>query len=329
MRDYRSSRPRLGLLLVVLAATWVAPKAAQAKRFSSTVPRAEGAEFARIEGELGYVSFRDRRVVFSKPYSRKTVERMLAKVRNQELHAQVRGAYLRLLTQVVQFSEIPQSDVKKLVHPALVEVVKKLEELAERDPAGRNVVRLLTQARRCLWNADYALALAEIDRLAKVGKDPSDSPAQAEMERLEKTAVERTKTTGTYMGDLVSWYLRRDTEAARKKIAELAKVDKNNWRICLAQEELRVRRALKKCENDDERAQLLMDAAITRDSPKALQGWAVRTLVKYPTEAAVKFLFEIFETARKTKRHDLGLEAQEALKRLKKIPQGVHRHTPM
>ena len=81
-----------------------------------------------------------------------------------------------------------------------------------------------------------------------------------------------------------------------------------------------------KCENDDERAQLLMDAAIRRGSPKPLQGWAVRTLVKYPTEAAVKFLFEIYETGRETKRDDLGREAEEALKRLKKIPQEVHRY---
>ena len=114
--------------------------------------------------------------------------------------------------------------------------------------------------------------------------------------------------------------LRLDTETAARKIAELAKLDPRSWRVHLAGEELRIRRQLEKCNTDEQRVGILIDASKDRDNPIPLQGWTVRTLAKYPTESAIKFLLDLYETAGKKDRADLGFEAKEALRSLNRLP---------
>ncbi|MFC1806605.1 hypothetical protein ACFL09_06470 [Planctomycetota bacterium] len=327
MRMRASSPTVLALVASVSVVICGGPPAARAKVMSSTVPPRERVELARIRAQLGYVAWQDGRVIFRKPYQRNMLAKVLAKVSDRELVPAGRVAYLRLLSSLVKFWAIPEGHLKELVRPA---VAKAVDELGEPRQEDRSLKRLATEADRCLWNVDYALATAEFERLKKEGEDWSNAPARSEMQELEKQAAARTKTARVgYVGDLVSWYLRADLETATAKISQFGKVHRRNWRVHLAGEELRLRRQLKKCKDDEQRASVLIRASADPDNPIPLQGWAVRTLSKYPTEAAIKFLFELYRTARQKKRDDLGLEAQEALRRLKKIPESEHRYRVM
>jgi len=319
----RATEP-LFMLLSVLAAG--VPPAAQAKMMPRSVPARERVEFVKLLGELGYTAVQDGRVLFSSPYRRQTLDKVVSKACSPDLVPEGRTVYFRLLTSVIQFWEVPVSDLKEQVRPA---VARAAEGLAKQPQQDAHLAMLVTEARRCLWNLDYALASAEIERLEKQGTDASKRAAKANIEELDRQGIERAKPArADYSGDLVSWYLRGDLELATQKIRQLSKVKRNYWRVMAAQIELRIRRELQECENDDQRVAILARAVKDRDIPVPVQGWALRSLSNHPTEEAVKFLLDIFQNAAKTKRYDLGLEAQEALKRLKKIPDGVSRYSP-
>jgi len=68
-----------------------------------------------------------------------------------------------------------------------------------------------------------------------------------------------------------------------------------------------------------------MNAARDGDNPIPLQGWAVRTLAKYPTEAAIKFLLEMLEATGEKGRSDLAQDVREALRLLSKLPEDTGR----
>jgi len=326
MRALPPPRARLPLfvLLPILAAG--VPSAAQAKMMPRSVPARERIEFIKVLGELGYTAVRDGRVLFSSPYRQQTLDKVVSKACNSDLVPEGRTVYFRLLTSVVQFWEAPASDLEERVRPAVARVA---EELAKQPQQDADLAMLVTEARRCLWNLDYALASAEVERLKKKGTDASRRAAKAKMEELDRQGIERAKSArADYLGDLVSWHLRGDLELATQKIRQLSKVKRNYWRAMAAQTELRIRRELKGCENDDQRVAILAKAVKDPNIPVPVQGWALRSLADHPSEEAVKFLLDTFQNAGKSKRYDLGLEAQQALKRLRKIPDGVSRYSP-
>lgn len=321
-----STRARGRLATVLFLVACGTPQVAAAK----VLPRATAEErrgFLALRSRMGYVWFQDDNVLFTKPYNRQTLERLVAKTCDPRGSLPGRVGFFGLLTQVIQFSEVPATDLKAVARPAVVRAIEDLGKRAKTDPG---VERLVQKARRCLWNLDYALATAELQKLRAEGKDLSNAPAMAKIERLQKEAIERAKSKRRrYLGDLVTWHMRADLDTAAHKISQLAKLERSNWRVLVARDKLRVRRKLKKCENDDQRVAVLIQAAEDPGNSIPLQGWAVRTLSHYPTEAAIKFLYRLHNTAREKRRTDLGLEAQEALRRLKKIPQSEHRYRVM
>lgn len=317
MRQLGAFLPTVILILVPVGSpTWAAGTRPQ---------RGSRADLARIRNELGYVACRDGRVIFRNPYDRKKLDQLVGRVQDPQLAVELREWFLRLLTSVIKFWEVPATDMRDVVRPAVAKLVDDVTAASEKDP---RLAVLAAEAGRCLWNADYALALAELGRSERAGKDSSKARAAAKAERLEQRARERMKSSRVdYLGDLVSWYLRLDTDVAAEKIAELAKSERRNWRVHLAREELRIRRELEKRQTDEQRATTLMKAAKDPDNPIPLQGWAVRTLPKYPTESAIKFLLELYDTAGAKGRGDLGREAKEALRLLKRLPEhGGHRY---
>jgi len=323
---HSSSVWRVALGGVLFLLVWGAPRASQAKVLRGATPE-ERKEFFWLKHALGYVWCQDARVLFTKPYKREALERLVAKACDPGGSVPGRTFFVGMLTQVIQFAEAPTEHLEKVARPALERALRAAEEHEKRAPDDAQAVRLAAETRRCWWNLRYALATAQIKKLEKEGKDPSNAPAKRELESLEKEAMDRLRSARVdWVGDLVTWWLRSKLETATAKISELAKVKKHNWRVRLAHEELRLRRQLKKSKDDDQRVSVLIEASADPDNPIPLQGWAVRTLSEYPTEAAIKFLFELHRTARDKKRDDLGLEAQEALRRLKKIPEADRRY---
>jgi len=263
--------------------------------------------------------------VFANPCDRKTLERLVARACDLKCSAPGRVSFVTLLTDVVLFAELPPADLRDVVRPALTRAIEELDKQGARD---KGEAGLLANTRRCLWNLDYALAASDFEALRREGKDASNAPAKLRIQHLERQAMELPASARVpYVGDLTTWHLRADTETASARIAELVKVDRNHWRVMVAQEEVRLRRQLARCETDDQRAALLVKASRDPNNPIPLQGWAVRRLADCPTDGAVKFLRDLYDNVADTsRRQDLALEAQEALRRLKRIPHDQWRY---
>jgi len=309
LRRCGPSIPALFAALLLCSSAPVAVQAAERK-----AGRPTRLEVSRMRAKLGYIPLQDGRARFTQPYDRGKLAELIALAAPSPPGRSSDG-YLALLSSAVLFWNVPVADLRDFVHPVLLGFVERMDkELpADEDPL------VAAEARRCIWNVEYALALAEREELRR-SKKPLDA-IDVRIAKLDLGAVEQAKATRVdYLGDLVSWCLRMNIAAAERKIAEVAKADPRSWRVHLAREELRIRRELEACKEDEQRVEVLKRAATDKDSPIPLQCWAVRALAGYPTNGAVRFLLDLYEKAAEERRFELGTEAQEALRVLGKLP---------
>jgi len=334
MRQRGGSGPLLGLVSAVLVLTGGARDVA-AKHVRDGLPPKERTEYRSTEQALGYREGPGNYAVFGTPYNRKTIEAVAGRITQPALSPTALYLYFGILTRVVQHAdgwEAPAEDVRELLRPA---IARAAEELGKRPAAERSWEELASmEAARCLWNADYALAWA--DR-AKAQKDRDDAVATAAEARLgdlekEAIAIDSRPHRADYVGDLVVWALREKLDVAGQKLAALAKRVTRDDRqlISSAQAELRVRWVLGDCGTTEAMARVLASAAGDRQTPLPARAWAIRSLARFPTPQAIAFLLDVLRTARTREgEYELGIEAQEVLGRLGRLPANVPRYDPL
>jgi len=218
-----------------------------------------------------------------------------------------------LVQQFILFSDIPVKDIENLILPVMRKVGGNSGQGAEKDYWMK---ALRENSRKCSWNAMYAIARAKGNK--------------EEVARLEKEALSCLKTTrADYAGDLMAWYLKGKPEEAIAKLTKLKEVHGRDQRLDWSLEKARAQLELNKLKTEAEKRSRLI--AIARDQAKslALRGWAIRKLSDYPGKETTEFLKGVFESPHDAREVYLGFEAQEALKKLKVFPEGVHRYTPV
>jgi len=283
--------------------------------------------YYEVVGGLGYVAGRDGEAMVLRPYDKAVVATIVTRLGDEALELRMRFKYVLMLIRLARAWPIPGDDLTGIVRPAVAEAVKAAETAADRAQQDRHLARMVAELKLCQWNVEYGIAWAALGK-AREGHDAAAmARARARLAELEALAMERARPTKmNYLGDLLAWYLVADLETATRKVAAVAKVERRDWRVDVAQAKIRIRRRLSECEDDDARVEALIAAVGDGNNPIPVQCWAVRRLTDYPTPECVRFLQDLFDTAKAKGRAELGQEAQEALKRLKRLPPGVHRY---
>jgi len=298
---------RTGSVVVAVLAAMVAgcsgcPVAA--KDLPAGTPPEVAAAFTRARGEMGYYVGGDGEGVVTAPYSPAAAQAIAGFLR-ASVPGPAKSAYLRILPVAVFYWRNAAPELETALAASLSELGGS--------PDPPDAEGLGADARRCLWNLEYASA--------SLGGDV------ARVSMLEQEATSALSSPCDYLGDLLRWFVSANPSEGLARVVALERVHGPDERIVLAKVKLGYLASLATQPDDDGRVAVLIGLVEGEETAEAVRCWAARTLGAYPTDKAKAFLENLFAGGPDDEDGVMvRLEAQEALKRLGRLPLDAYRY---